>query len=302
MVQRLLHPHGRQGPFPTIKRPPDAVRMSRRMPAADVRARQTLEQGGMFAVHRNDLPAVPTGRGHHELPGHDQRFFVGQRHIFSRPGARPKEGFSPTAPTTADKTKSNAGSDAASTNPSTPTRTFSLRFLPARPSDQIPPPIRHPPPRPSGAETLRDLVFEAGPNWNGPRERPPENARPTDSIAAPRPRRSPRWIPVDPKTQSFSLPPSREKSCRSTGTEPSKERNQSGPKCPRGPGRSEDESFTPKHRFMSDSVRSDTWATHPRRAAMTKISPRPKRSFMKSSRNANDIKTPPKEPAHRAFP
>ena len=41
-------------------------------------ALQALKDGGVLAVHRNDLRAVLFGGGHHQLTGTHQRFLVGK--------------------------------------------------------------------------------------------------------------------------------------------------------------------------------------------------------------------------------
>ena len=50
--------------------------------AAVAAALQALENGGMFAVHRQDLRAVRLRRRHDQLAGTHQRFLVGQRNAF----------------------------------------------------------------------------------------------------------------------------------------------------------------------------------------------------------------------------
>ena len=44
---------------------------------AEVFAAQALEDGAVFAVHRNDLGTVLSGKLHQELAGHHQGFLVG---------------------------------------------------------------------------------------------------------------------------------------------------------------------------------------------------------------------------------
>ena len=58
------------------------------MDVAAVVADETLEDGAMLGVDRQELDATPSGGRRHQVPGHHQRLLVGERH--GAPGQDPR--------------------------------------------------------------------------------------------------------------------------------------------------------------------------------------------------------------------
>ena len=58
------------------------------MDVAAVVADETLEDGAVLGVDRQELDATPSGGRRHQVPGHHQRLLVGERH--GAPGQDPR--------------------------------------------------------------------------------------------------------------------------------------------------------------------------------------------------------------------